>query len=118
MAATPKNGTAIFRGLQTGTTYAKALYNPDVAGSLIRWDAGGGSGAATPDFVDFSEPVILEDLCTVTGIVDTTQLRVIAASAPTGHVLRWAQHLDSLNNRPKLSIGFKAGTRIALMCVA
>ena len=116
MGATPKTGTALFRGLRTGTTYSKGFYNPDAAGALVRWDVGGAAGAATPDFVDFDEPVSLEDMSVVTGIVDTSQLRVIAASAPTGHLLQWANHLNTLATRPKLSIGFKAKTRIALMC--
>jgi hypothetical protein len=116
MVATPKNATCVFRGV-SGITYVTDMYNPDVAGSLVRWDAGGGSGAATPDFVTFSENVVLEDLCTVTGIADTTRVRVVANSTPTGHVLRWAQHLDSLNNRPKLTIGFRAGTRIQMACL-
>jgi hypothetical protein len=52
----------------------------------------------------------------VTGIVDTSQVRIIAAAAPTGHLLQWANHLNTLSNRPKLNIGFKARTRIAFMC--
>ena len=116
MGATPKTGTAIFRGLKSGITYSKGLYNPDVAGSLVRWDVGGAAGAATPDFVDFPEPVTLEDLSVVTGIVDTSQVRVIASASPTGHLLQWANHLNTLNNRPKLNIGFQVRTRIAFMC--
>ena len=118
MAATPKNGTMIFRGLSTGQSYSIAFYNPDVAGSLVRFDAGAGAGAATPDYVAFGEPVQLEDVCVVTGIIDTTQLRIVANNAPTVQVLRWAQHLDSLANRPKLNIRFKAGTRVSAFCVA
>jgi hypothetical protein len=116
MGATAKTGTAIFRGLKSGITYSKGFYNPDVAGSLVRWDVGGAAGAATPDFTQFPEPVVLEDLSVVTGIVDTSQVRVIANQAPTTHLLQWANHVNTLNNRPRLSIGFRANTSIAFMC--
>jgi hypothetical protein len=116
MAATPKNATCVFRG-SSGQSYIKDMYNPDVAGSLVTWDAGAGSGSGTPNFLTFDEPVILEDMATVTGILDTTRLRIVGNNNPTGQVIRWSQMLDSLANRPKLNIAFKAGTRIQMICL-
>ena len=118
MAATPKNGTMIFRGLKSGQAYVRGFYNPDVAGSAVRFDGGAGAGAATPDFVTFNEDVVLVDVAVVTGIVDTTQIRLTANSAPTVQLLRWSTHLESLNNRPILNIGIGNGTRFSAICVA
>lgn len=118
MGATAKGGTAIFRGLKTGTTYPKAFYNTDVSLALVRWDSGGGQPASATtgtDTIYFDEPVELIDLCCVTGIVDTGSLRVVANNNPTGHVLLVASMLNTSNARPQLHIGFNAGTRIGLM---
>jgi hypothetical protein len=118
MAATPKGGSCIFRGLQSGQTYIKDVYNPDVAGSTLKFDAGAGAAAASPDFATFNEAVALVDVSVVTGIVDTTKVRVVANGVPTTNVLQWATHLNSLNMRPQLNIGFNAGTRVQFICVA
>lgn len=118
MAATAKGGTAIFQGLSTGTTYMKAFLNTDVSLALVRWDAGGGqptTATTGSDFVTFDEPVSLVDLSLVTGVVDTGSLRVVANNVPSGHVFLVASHLNTLNNRPRINIGFKANTRIGLM---
>jgi hypothetical protein len=118
MAATPKGGTAIFRGLSTGTSYPKAFYNTDVSLGLVRWDAGGGQPASATtgtDGIFFAEPVALVDIACVTGIVDTGSLRITANNNPTGHVILVASHLNTSNARPQLVIKFNAGTRIGLM---
>ena len=101
-------------------SYTKAFYNTDVSGALVRWDNGGGQPAAATsgtDAIFFDEPVKIVDISCVTGIVDTGSLRVIAGYVPTGNVILVASHLNTLNNRPQLAIGFKAGTRISLMSV-
>jgi len=118
MAATPKGFTAYKRGLSTGTLYCKACYNPDASLGLCRIDNGGGQPTSTTtgtDSVFFDESVVLQDLSCVTGIVDTGSLRIVANYNPTPHVILVASHLNTLNNRPQLNIGFKAGTRISFM---
>jgi hypothetical protein len=120
MGATPKGGTAYFRGMRSNVLYPKAFYNTDVSLGLVRWDAGGGQPASATtgtDVVYFNEPVELTDVACVTGVVDTGSLRVIANGNPTGHVILVATHLNTSNARPILRIGFNAGTRIGLMSV-
>jgi hypothetical protein len=56
--------------------------------------------------------VILEDYSMVTGTADTEKIRLTANGRPTAHVLRYGVHLTSLNNRPKLSVGFAKGTQV------
>jgi hypothetical protein len=117
MAATPKGGVLLFRGLSSGTTYSKAIYNQDVNGALARFDNGAGTPAAASDgsdFITFDEPTVLYDASVVTGIADTTQLRVMANYNPTAFNINWAAHVNSLAYRPNLNIGFKAGTRISV----
>jgi hypothetical protein len=120
MAATPKAGFLYFKGLSSGTTYMKAIFNEDVLQTLVRWDNGGGVPATTKgsDFVTFPEAVTLVDAVTITGIVDTKQIKFMADYAPTIYGIYWEAHLTTLNNRPTLNIGFKQGTRISAISTA
>jgi hypothetical protein len=120
MAATPKTGSIHFVGLKTGTTYARPIYNADVAGTLCRVGIGGATPGATggQDYCVFDEPVKLYDCALVTGIVDTANLLVLANFNPTNYSINWASYVNTLANRPPLNIMFKAGTRISLQQVA
>jgi hypothetical protein len=120
MGATPKTGAVMFMGLSTKTTYTKAIYNADTAGTYCRIDNGAGTPGATggADFCVFPEAVQLFDASFVTGIVDTANLRVMADYNPTSYVINWASHVNTLATRPALNIRFKAGTRISLQQLA
>jgi hypothetical protein len=118
MAATPKSGTFIFRGISSGRTYIKDIYVSDVAGASITFDDGAGAGASSATFTTFNEDVLLEDFSMVTGTADTTRIRLTANGSPKGDILRYSIHLTTLNNRPKLAIGFKAASRISAIQVA
>jgi hypothetical protein len=111
MAAAPQSGTLFAQGL-TGNNYSVDLYVSDVAGAPVKFDGGAGAGAASPDFYSFPEPVIVTDLSIVTGLTDTTKIRVTANGAPTPNVLRYALHLTTIASRPRLSLKLRAGTRL------
>jgi hypothetical protein len=121
MAATPKTGVVMFKGLQSGQTYMKSIYNADTVGGnvLCRIDNGGGAPGAAggADFCVFGEPVAFIGGSFVTGIVETTQLRLMADYNPTPYCIDWASSVNSLANRPSFNVGFKAGTRISFMQV-
>ena len=118
--AAAKTGAIHFIGLQSGLTYSKPIYSADVVGTLCRIDNGSGTPGATggADFCVFSEPVQLFDMSLVTGVTDALNLRVMADYAPTAHTILWSSMVDTLANRPKLNIRFKAGTRISLQQIA
>jgi len=118
MAATPKGATFYFKGLKTGQTQIKDVYNPDTAGALFRWDSGAGASATSSDFVTFDEQVVCYDISAITGIVDTTKGRIVANGIPTTSVFQWATHLNTLNQRPALAVVINAGTRFQVICVA
>lgn len=121
MAATPKTGTITFMGLKSGNTYEKAFYNADTVGGnvLCRIDNGGGTpGAATgSDFCVFDEPVKLVGLSVITGIVETTQIRLMIDYNHTPYNFNWANNVNTLAFRPQYNIGISAGRRISLMQV-
>lgn len=111
MAAAPQSGTLFARGL-TGNNYSVDIYISDVAGAPVRFDGGAGAGASSPDFYSFPEPVIVTDVSVVTGLTDTTKVRITANGAPTPSILRYALHLTTIATRPALSIKLRAGTRL------
>jgi hypothetical protein len=112
MAAAPQSGTMIFMDGK-GMEHPVDVYVSDVLKASLRFDAGGGAGAGSESFYTFNFPVWLVDYSIPTGITDTTFYRVAANNKPSGNVVRHAIHLNTLNNRPKLSIGFKANARIS-----
>lgn len=111
MAATPQYGTLTFYGLGSKKSYIKDLYLNDVANNPARFDGGQGASTTSPTELTFPESVILSDYAQVTGTVDTTKLQLTRNGTPTGDILRYAVHLTSLNNRPRLVIGIGAGVR-------
>ena len=118
MVAAPQSGTWYARGFYSGTPYSVDTYISDVANAPVRFDGGAGSGATSPDFYTFPEPIIITDFSVVTGLTDTTKIRVTANGAPTPNILRYALHLTTLNNRPVLNIKLKAGTRFGAIQLA
>ena len=106
MAAAPQYATFEFVGV-SGKTYFKDAYLSDVASANVRFDGGGGSGTASPVYWKLPEDAALVDFAINTGMTDTTNIRLTINSAPTGHVLRYAQHVNTIATRPAINIGFE-----------
>lgn len=118
MAAAPQSGTLFFVGLRTKTSYAVDVYISDVVSGMVTFDAGGGSSSSSPTFYTFPEDVMLTDFSIVTGLTDTTKIRLVGNGRPSSQVLRYSLHLTTLNNRPKLGIGVTAMHRFAAIQLA
>lgn len=118
MAATPQYGTMVFKGVETGKTYVVDIYVSDVNAALINFDGGAGAGSSSPTYKRFPEDVILVDYSQVTGTADTEKIRVVVNGAPTQHLLRYGVHLTSLNNRPGLRIGIRAGSELSAIQIS
>ena len=112
MAATPKYGAMQFFGLLSKKTYSKDIYISDVNAGLINWDGGSGASAASPTSISFPEPVLLTDFSMITGTADTEKIQLTRNNMGVGDILRYSIHLTTLNNRPKLAIGFAAKDEI------
>jgi len=117
MVATPQYATFFFRGA-SGKTYSVDAYVSDVANALVTFDGGAGAGSSSPDFWTPPEDVVLVDYSMVTGTADTTKIRMTVNGRPTQHIFRYTVFLTSLNNRPKISIGFRAGARVSAIQLA
>ncbi len=113
MVAAPQLGTLTFLGVATGRNYTKDIYISDVSQGLVNFSSGGVASATSETFWTPPELVVLVDFSILTGLTDTEVLQISADSVPTGDVLRYANHLNTLNSRPRLNIPFQAGQRVS-----
>ena len=102
----------------SGKTYLVDIYVSDVNAALINWDGGAGAGASSPTYWTAPENVMLVDYSQVTGTADTEKIRLTVNGRPLQSVLRYGVHLTTLNNRPKLAVGFKGGSQIAAIQIS
>lgn len=110
------NGTAFFRG-QSGRTYGVDIYIADSAGARITWDANGAAGTGSATFWTPPENVTLYDISVATGLATAVGFKLVASSLAANTTLRVANHLNTLNNRPVLTIGFAAGRNIEAVTI-
>lgn len=118
MAAAPRYGTIFARGVRSGKGYAVDLYISDVVSGLGNWDSGAGASSTSDTFFTFGEPVVIYDFSIATGLTDTTAARFVGNGRPSSEVIRWANQLNTLNNRPRLNIPVRAGTRLGMLQLA
>lgn len=113
MAAAPRYGTMMFKGVQTGRTYAVDVYISDVLAAQVTFDNGSGATSSSLVYWKAPENVILYDYSVATGLTDTTNLFLTSdgAQIPNSR-LRHANFLNSLATRPVLNIGFKQGSNV------
>jgi len=105
------SGTLILIGKQTGQSYARGIYIPDAAADVLRFDAGAGPSATSPDFATWSEDVILRDFVAL-GAPTATQVRLTLNGTPTSQLLRYNLHLVALAFRPQQNLTIPAGARL------
>lgn len=117
MAAAPQLATLTFRGT-SGANYSIDAYLSDVANANANFDSGAGAGATSETFWTAPENVYLVDFSILTGMTDTTVARLTANGRPLQSMVRYANHLNTLNSRPVLNTGFAAGTRVGLIQLA
>jgi hypothetical protein len=109
---TPTYATFQLRNLRTGETYNIDAYIADVDNQAVRFD-GSGAGAGTGSQAYYKIPAdsVLEDISVVTGPTVITKLALQADQQfIPGKLCRLSIHLTTLPQRPKLSVGYKAGT--------
>jgi len=115
MVAAPQYAVFKFMGARSGRSYSVDAYLSDVVGALVRFDAGDGASATSPDFWIAPEPVILTDFAIVTGMTDTTKIQMTRNGQPTMDHLRFAMHVQTLAARPSLSTGVAPGVALRII---
>ena len=95
--------------------YSIDIYISDVNAAPVRFDEGAGATATSGSFWTPPENVTIEDISIVTGTVDTTKMRLAVQGEPKQQVVRYALHLTTLNNRPKLGFRVGSGRRVGFI---
>lgn len=116
MAATPKNGTYSFLGLQSGRTYSISAYNSDVANAKVLLSSRGLGGTSSDNFWKCPEDVKLFDYSEITGTADTN-VRILTAddNVVQGAVLEKTSHVSTASQRPPLNLIFRKGTNFGAL---
>lgn len=119
MAATPRYGTFTFQGMETGKTHSVDTYLSDVANAQGNFDSGNGASSTSLTYWKAPEKCVLIDFSLASGMADTTNIVMTAdgAQIPAAR-LRYANFLNTLAFRPKLQIGFNAGTNVSCIQIA
>jgi len=117
MAATPQRGSLIFEG-SSGMRYTKEIYISDVAAANITLNGGAGAGTGSPTKWTAPEWIALVDASIVTGTAETTKIQLTRDGVPTGDIVRYANHLTTLNNRPRLGVVFAPGSEVGAIQLA
>lgn len=118
MAAAPQYATFIFIGRRTGEAYVVDAYLSDVANALVNWDSGVGASSTSEQEWIAPELVTLSDFSIPTGMTDTTKIQLNRNGVSTGKYIRFANHLNTLNNRPYLGTSYAAGHKVSAIQLA
>ena len=117
MVAAPQYATMIIT-TAGGSQLSVDVYLSDVANASANFDSGAGSGSASETFFKCPTSGVITDFAIASGMTDTTAGRITIDNSPTKSVIRWANQLNSLNNRPKLGIPVKTGENIGIIQLA
>jgi len=114
MAATPKNGTMVFRG-RSGKTYNWNVYVSDVAAAYVTMSKTGAAVAGSQNFFIAPEDIKLVDFSIVTGTQDTTTLSCQRNDVGTGDILPYATNLTTIATRPSPGVVWQRGDKITFV---
>jgi hypothetical protein len=115
MAAAPKSGTLMARGV-SGTTYAIDVYLSDVANAAANFDSGNGAGTGSLNFWKSPERVVIYDFSIPTGLTDTTNGIFTSDGSQIPKItIRWANFINTLATRPTLQIGVEKGSQLGMV---
>lgn len=116
MAAAPQMATLT---LTTGSgNISIDVYMSDVVAALGNFDSGNGASVGSETFYKCPVSGTLTDFSILTGMTDTTVARVTVDGSNTKSMIRYANHLNTLNSRPKLNIPIRAGENLGLIQLA
>lgn len=109
-------------GQQFGTLYGRTVkgapvmvdvYLSDVANEAIKFDSGAGATSSSQDFITFDDYTHIYDFSLNTGMASTTRMRITVNGQPVAAaILRYANHVNTLNNRPPLNLKLRPGSRL------
>ena len=106
MAATA--GTLLMQG-KSGRTYSVDVYIPDATGTLLTFNPAGLATTTSQNTFRVPEDVVIYDVSIGTAPTAVGVALNINGAVKNGAALRWANQLQTLANRAKISIPVQAG---------
>jgi len=106
MAAEP--GTLYAYG-KSGRQYVIDLYLPDAVAGLVAFNPSGAAAATSLTYWRAPEDVFIRDVSVTTGTTAVGCVFNSSGAVINGAVVRYANHLNTLNNRPVLNIAVRGG---------
>lgn len=89
-------------------------YVEDAVGGIWRFDSGAGAGSTSQPDYQFPEDVVIIDV-SMAGAPTATRGRFTSNAVPSSSVIRYGNHLYSLNNRPNPNVKIRAGHRLGIV---
>jgi hypothetical protein len=102
------NGTLYAVG-RSGRQYVIDIYQPDAAATLMTFNPSGAAVAASLAYWRAPEQVFIRDFAIATGTACVGAYFQSSGAIINGATIRYANHLNTLNNRPVLNIAVGQG---------
>jgi hypothetical protein len=110
--AAAQNYSLSFVG-RSGRSYSISGYTADTAGAVNTFQSGAGvAGAASLQYWRPPEDVTLVDFSMTTGTTQTHGYLTVDGAVKSGTVLSYVAHVSTNPQRPRLNIGFQAGSLV------
>lgn len=92
---------------KSGRQYVIDAYLPDAVGGNVTFNMSGSAGTGTPTNFRAPEDLVITDISVVTGTTAVGLNIYVNQALINGSSIRYANHLNTLNNRPKLAIAVR-----------
>lgn len=102
------NGTLYAVG-RSGRQYVVDFYQPDATATLMTFNPSGAAVAASLNYWRTPEECFIRDVSIATGTACVGTTFNSSGALLNGATIRYANHLNTLNNRPVLNIRIGAG---------
>ena len=100
---------------QSGRQYTLDLYQPDAVATEITYNPSGLALSTSPTTFRFPENVFIRDISIVTGATAVGATFKVNGATINGGTIRWAVHLNTLNERPKLNISIPQNADMSML---
>lgn len=101
-------GSLILLG-KSGRTYSVDLYLPDAVAGLVAFSPNGAATATSPTQYRVPEDCVITDISVATGTTAVGLVINVNNASIQGGVLRYANQLNTLAQRPALRIPLRGG---------
>lgn len=96
----------------SGKRYAVDVYLPDAVGGIVLFNPTGSASSTSPNYLRLEEDVTVTDVSVITGTTAVGAAFTVNGAQFAGNSLRYANHLNTLNNRPFVGWKIRAGALI------